>query len=421
MLPLNAVEPQPCDQLGPILHGQILSNIAAPKDPANLWQTVSGAVALTPQDAAAGAIAESLERLAAAQTAVPLQSRAQITDAMRLDESAFALFSDAQRAQSGFPWPLHTAADDLYAPVFHLTHNQVRWVPQELIGLGPRTGQARMPSTSSGLAAWRDQAGGPWLAVLRATQELLERDALTCTWLNGLGGRSLTLPDAWTAYAAARGGELQAFDLTQAWNPHKVVAVAGGLPYEGRARFVLGIACRSSLGAALHKALLEWAQSLTFAAHLAKHDEDLPHQAAELRRFDQHAVFYTLRPDLWHQTALIAHASPDDPGHAANDASPQAVQAHPDTTQAHQAQEQLHAVQAALAQQDIDLYYRELTTADVARTGLRVMRVLSPQLSGLHADERAPFLGGRCADIQWRYPGCTRHTPFPNPLPHPLG
>src|SRR5690606_634878 len=137
-----------------------------------------------------------------------------------------------------------------------------------------------MPSTSSGLAAWKDQAGGPWLAVLRAAQELLERDALTCTWLNGLGGRRLALPKEWTEYAVSRGGELQAFDLTQAWNPHKVVAVTGGLPYQGHPRFVLGIACRDSLSAALHKAVLEWAQSLTFAAHLAERNTDLPRQAA---------------------------------------------------------------------------------------------------------------------------------------------
>ena len=421
VLPTHTVDPQPCDHLGPILNGQILANAASPKDPVNAWQTVSGAVALNHQDATAGAIAEGLERLAAAQITLPLRKRSELTDDERLDETDFALFSAQQKASPGFPWPMQPSPEDLYAPVYRLANNQMHWVPQELVGLGPRTGQARMPSTSSGLAAWRDQSGGPWLAVLRAAQELLERDALTCTWLNGLGGRKLTLPKAWTDYAISRGGEIHAFDLTQAWNPQRVIAVAGGLPYAGRPRFVLGMACRPSLNAALHKAILEWAQSLTFAAHLAGPGKDLPHQAHELRSFDQHAAFYTLRPELWHQTAFMAHAIPHMPqSHLADDVltAEMAASKPPD---AHQAQAQLHTLQTELTKHGIDLYYRELTTKDVAATGLRVMRVLSPQLSGLHADESAPFLGGRCPDVEWRYPGCDRHTSFPNPMPHPLG
>lgn len=429
VLPVSAVDPQPCDWLGPIFNGKSLANVAAPKDPVNAWQTVSGAVALDSQDAISGAIAEALERLAAAQTTLTLRTRSQLTDEECLDDEAFALFSAEQRAQPSFPWPMVSSPDDLYAPVYRLADNQIRWVPQELVGLGPRSGQARMPSTSSGLAAWRDEAGGPWLAILRAAQELLERDALAATWLNGLGGRKLSLPAEWTDYVAEGGGEITAFDLTQAWNPHRVVAVAGGLPYGGRPRFVLGIACRADMGEALHKALLEWAQALTFASHLADRGDDLPRQPVALRRFDQHAVFYTLCPQLWHQTALMAHAmphverTPDVWMTTARTAvaSAEAAAAHPDDPDRGRTLTQLHQLQMSLTNSGIDLYYRELTTVDVAATGLRVMRVLSPQLSGLHADERAPFLGGRCADIQWRYPGSVQHTAFPNPLPHPLG
>ncbi|CAM4290514.1 YcaO-like family protein [Bordetella muralis] len=439
--PVSPVDPQPCDRLGPIFDGKLLANAAVPKDPVNAWQTVSGAVALDSRGAIAGAIAEALERLAAAQATLTLRMRSQLVDDERLDDDVFALFSSEQRAQPDFPWPMVPSPDDLYAPVYRLADNQMYWVPQELVGLGPRSGQARMPSTSSGLAAWRDEANGPWLAVLRAAQELLERDALATTWLNGLGGRQLSLPVEWTDYVAASGGEIAAFDLTQAWNPHRVVAVAGGLPYAGHPRFVLGVACRANLSEALHKALLEWAQALTFASHLADRGDDLPRQPDALRRFDQHAVFYTLRPDLWRQTALMEHATPHverafDAVTATRRTRAESVEAAmasavsrtmaadnvcSDVSGCGQSLAQLRALQVSLTSSGIDLYYRELTTVDVAATGLRVMRVLSPQLSGLHADERAPFLGGRCADIQWRYPGSVRHTAFPNPLPHPLG
>ncbi|WP_313347008.1 YcaO-like family protein [Stenotrophomonas sp.] len=412
--PAQLIEASACDWTGPLFEGRRVHNAATPADPANPWQGVSGAVALEADAAADGAIAEALERLAAAQAGVEVRRRVALTPAQRLDESAFALFSARQRATPGFPWPMPECDDDLFAAVHALDDNRMVWVPQELVGLGPRRGQARLPSTSSGLAAWRDGRDGAWLSLLRAAQELLERDALAVTWLNGVAGRRIALPAHWHAHVDARGGELQAFDLTQHWNPHPVIAVAGGVPFEGRPRYVLGIACRADPGEALHKALLEWQQALTFAAHLSgRESARLPREAAALRSFDEHAAFYTLRPDLWPQLPLLKAAGDSTlplppPGTAVRPAAPRAIA-------------ELDLLRRRLGSAGIALYYRELTTSDVAAAGLRVMRVLSPHLSGLHADERAPFLGGRCQDVAWRYPGVPHSGAFPNPFPHPLG
>jgi ribosomal protein S12 methylthiotransferase accessory factor len=412
--PAQPIDANACDWTGPLFEGRRVHNAATPADPANPWQGVSGAVALDAEGAADGAVAEALERLAAAQAGIEVRRRDALMPAQRLDESAFALFSAHQRATPGFPWPMHERDDDLFAAVHALDDNREAWVPQELVGLGPRSGQARLPSTSSGLAAWRDGRDGAWLVVLRAAQELLERDALAATWLNGVAGRRIALPAHWHAHASARGGELQAFDLTQHWNPHPVIAVAGGIPFEGRPRHVLGIACRADPHEALHKALLEWQQALTFAAHLCgRESARLPREPAALRSFDEHAAFYTLRPELWPQLPLLREAGASTlpltfPLPTLRPAAPRAIA-------------ELDLLRRRLGSAGIALYYRELTTADVAAAGLRVMRVLSPQLSGLHADERAPFLGGRCQDVAWRYPGVPHASEFPNPFPHPLG
>jgi ribosomal protein S12 methylthiotransferase accessory factor len=412
--PAQPIDPSPCDATGPLFDGRRVHNAATPADPANPWQGVSGAVALDADAAADGAVAEALERLSAAQVGMDVRRRDALTPAQRLDESAFALFSASQRATPGFPWPMPERDDDLFAAVHALDDNRVVWVPQELVGLGPRSGQARLPSTSSGLAAWRDGRDGAWLALLRAAQELLERDALAVTWLNGVVGRRIALPAQWQAHARERGGDLQAFDLTQHWNPHPVIAVAGGIPFEGRPRHVLGIACRADPGEALHKALLEWQQALTFAAHLCgRESARLPREPAALRSFDEHAAFYTLRPDLWPQLPLFGVAADSTlqlppPGTAIRPAAPRAIA-------------ELDLLRRRLGDAGIALYYRELTTPDVAAAGLRVMRVVSPPLSGLHADERAPFLGGRCRDVAWRYPGVPHSDTFPNSFPHPLG
>ncbi|MCC7635836.1 YcaO-like family protein [Stenotrophomonas rhizophila] len=412
--PAQPIQASACDATGPLFDGRRVHNAATPADPANPWQGVSGAVALDADAAADGAVAEALERLAAAQAGLEVRARGALTPAQRLDESAFALFSASQRAAPGFPWPMPEHDEDLFAAVHALDDNRVTWVPQELVGLGPRSGQARLPSTSTGLAAWRDGRDGAWLALLRAAQELLERDALAVTWLNGVAGRRIALPAPWQAHVAERGGQLQAFDLTQQWNPHPVIAVAGGIPFEGRPRHVLGIACRADPGEALHKALLEWQQALTFAAHLCGRQGDrLPREPAALRSFDEHAAFYTLRPELWPQLPLLR-----DAGDSTLQLPPPAAVAGP---AAQRAIAELDLLRRRLGSAGIALYYRELTTADVAAAGLRVMRVLSPQLSGLHADERAPFLGGRCRDVAWRYPGVPHSRDFPNPFPHPLG
>lgn len=400
----HLLERQPSDWPG-------IFNAAAPEEPQNPWQTISGAVGLDAQSALTAAIAEALERHSAALVHLPVRTRDTFGLHDRaLDENDFAPYSESQRHQPGFPWPMLRRGEDLFCSVYDLANNQLVWVPQEWVGLGPRQGQARLPSTSSGLAACADVAEGPWLGLLRATQEVLERDALTCTWLNGLGGRQLPLPPSLQAQATQLGADVAAYDLTQAWNPHPVIAVAGGWPVQGRLRYALGIACRHRLREALDKAWLEWAQGLTFAAHMQRqHGEAPPPEAHSLRRFDQHAAFYTLRPELWPRTALVRYRRWVSP-------PAEAVEEQPQPTVM-----VLQQLRMQLAAAGINLYYRELTTPDVAATGIRVMRVLAPMLSGLHADERAPFLGGRCQDVSWRYPGEVGHTPFPNPLPHPLG
>lgn len=419
---------QACDVAG-------LANWAVPPDPAEAWQTVSGAVGWSDAQARAAAIAEGLERLAAAQVPLPVRRRADLAACgeRMLDESQFALFSPAQHQTPGFAWPLTRSPDDGFAPVHCLLPNLLKggadtappapvWVPQELVGLGPRSGVARLPSTSSGLAAHGDGVHGPWLALLRAAQELLERDALTVTWLHGLGGREIAVPAHWQARATRLGGTLRAFDLTQAWNPHPVIAVTGGAPQQGQPRWVLGVACRASAAQALDKAALEWAQSLAFAGYmLSERAHELPREAAELRRFDEHAAFYSLRPELWLQVPLLRHAEPVC-ALSADAQSEEPGRGNQDFTQEKQ-RARMHLLQLTQSLQDagITLLYRELTTRDVAAAGLRVMRVISPELALLHSDERAPFLGGRTADWRWRYPWAQPHGPFPNPLPHPLG
>jgi ribosomal protein S12 methylthiotransferase accessory factor len=369
-------------------------------------ESANGGIGRTPDEAKSAAIGEALERYAAGAATFPLRQRRDLHGKDALFSRDFSLFSSEQHATRDFPWPSPADEAETLAPVFSLADNRETWIPQELVGLGSRVEPARLPSTSTGLAAHVT----PFLALLRAMDELLERDALTVTWLNGLPGRELDLPADYAEPVLRLGGEVRAFDFTQVWNPHPVVAICGHLPLRGWPRQSFGIACRPTLGEALESAYREWFQGVLFVGyHRSEDPRQRLQRASEVRDFIQHGVYYAGQPRDWAKVPLlrstpgkrkVTMAAP-----AASDASASVAD-----------------LQRALAGQGIRVFYRDLTPADVARLGVTVVRVVSPELSLLHADERTPFLGGRVRDVAWRYPGLAPVSPvFPNPFPHPLG
>ncbi|MFD7654851.1 YcaO-like family protein [Actinosynnema sp. NPDC059797] len=338
----------------------------------------SGGAAFDAEQAELAAVAEALERHAAARTRLRTTTTPP-PNHWPLDD--FSLHTPAQRAHPDFR---HRYDDPEYAEAWTLPGNEPVWVPAGLVALREDFG---LPATSSGLAA----GPSPTNALLRALQELVERDAFTTTWLHGLAPPRLDLPAD-----LRRAGDVHAFDLTPARSPHPVVAVAGTLPLAGRPRPTLGLACRATLDEAVRKAWLEWTQGTVFIA--TRPTPVL--RPDEVTDFDRHALYYAAHPDEWHDLPWW-RGGPGDPP--------------PDST-ARTTADQLRELVDALG---VRLAYRDLTTPELAAVGLTCVRVLSPDLTPLHADHRWPHLGGRTPDASWRYPG--RSGRFPNPAPHPLG
>lgn len=381
-------------------------NWAVPIDVSQPWLSACGALARTAGDAEAGAIAETIERYCAGIARCPALPVEQLpADARWLSHEAFALYAEEQEHSPGFPWPRARWREGLYAETFALADNRPCWVPQELVGMGPRRGDAVVPSTSSGLAAHTD----PWLALLRAAQELLERDAFTVTWINSLGGREIALGNEYVAPVRERGGEVLAFDLSQDWNPHHVVAVCGKLPMRGQPRISLGVACRETRALAIEKAYLEWVQGIMYAGQGAYGllRNDFAGVGEQPTSFEEHAVHYSLHADKWDKVPLLRYRV-------------RMARRRADVERKSPA-EILEHLWRSLTEVGVELFYRELTTPDVRGAGLSVMRVLSPALSLLHGDERYPFLGGRTRDVGWRYPDLVGPSNDSNPYPHPLG
>ena len=396
VLPSRLVSSSPAD-IGGYFHAAV-----AP-DPVSAWQSACGGIGSSALVAQRLAVAEALERYAAATCNFPLKRRQELAGMQLIDYDQFALYSSTQYATPSFPWKIPNPENTLFGEVFSMEDHHPVWVPQELIGLGPKAGEAQVPSVSTGLAAHSNALN----ALYSGLQELLERDALSCTWLNSLRGRELQAPSAYLERVAQKKGEIRIFDLTQTWNPHPVVAVCGFLPQNNLRRYAFGIACRDSYAEALDKAWREWLQGTIFAGYLAQRDSD---SDAHLQSFEAHAVHYTRHPEQWAQIPLLQ--------------TTEAARALPLSPETHGSMHSnLRRLVEQLAAAGIRSYYRDLTTVDVREAGLTVVRVLSPDLSHLHGDERMPFLGGRLADVSWRYPDLSRHPllPFPNPFPHPLG
>ena len=370
---------------------------SVPREDGPALASAGGGVGTTLEQAEAAAIAEALERYAANVVELPTVAWAGAPAERRLGFDDFTLHSSRQQNDRLLADVGYGAAPSL-TPVWRLADNRPAFVPSALVGLAPTYGAL---STSSGLAA----AFSPELALLRAAQELIERDAFMSTWLHQLPGREVT----YAPVADVRdefGGWLRAFDLTPAWSPHVVAAVLGVAPLEGHPRFSIGLACRRTWADAVAKAELECLQGTVFAGHhLARHPELVGLAPEAVTDFDRHAVFYTASPDRVAGIPILASKPwPEPVAAVAGDAAAE-----------------LSNLVRHLAEAGIDLYYRELTTVDLRQIGLRVVRVLAPSLTPIHHDHRLPFLGGTTADRNWRYPDLEPLGPFPSPHPHPLG
>lgn len=364
---------------------------AAVPDPFVTGSTSGGAG----PDARPAAIAEALERHAAA--CCPVEAVTPPAADLRWPLDSFTLHSGRQQARRDFRYAAGYRGVR-YARAWTLPGNRPVWVPAGLVGLAATHG---LPATSSGLAA----GASPARALLRAAQELVERDAFTVTWLHGVPARQVALPAELSDPVADLGGRVTAFDLTPAYSPHPVAAVAGTLPLAGRQRPTLGLACRARWADAVRKAWLEWCQGTVFVSVWLANNPDRALTPAQVTDFDTHAAYYAGHVADWHRLPLWSgqpvQPSQDSPSHG-----PAA---------------ELTELVSALHDSGVRLAYRELTTPEPRAVGLHVVRVLSPDLTPLHADHRWPHLGGRTADVRWRYPWAPRLTTYPSAQPHPLG
>lgn len=353
-----------------------------------------------------------------------------------LDPESLVLFSDAQYAAPGFPFTRFTRDLETYwVRGRSLTRDRPAWLPACLsYGNWYRGPYQDTPAVANlffaGLAA------GPNLefALVSALQETVERHATMVWWSNA---QPLPSIREFPADLAALWAEPAVAASQRAWlvslpNEFGIPVMAGVVENRADRLFTAGFAARSDPRQAALKA---WAEALTLQDGARNLDRaqggyrqaiargDVPGQFIKAWRADRRYLD-DYRPDFHDVVDLMCqlqiYLDPRATEHVRPWADTPAgmrigdVPTMPDAS--------LRGYAGAIEAQGYEIFYADLTTPDVACTGLRVVRVFVPGLVG-NFSAAFPYQGkGRlrqaAVDLGWRAEPLAESDVNVFPLPH---
>ena len=369
-----------------------------------------------PARARAAALGEAIERYAAMFVPNEVFRIATARELARaVDPARFALFHARQHDEPGFPFVPFTADTKTHwVEATAVGDDASAWLPAQLVYLGRPTPMLApiAYSTSSGLAC------GPTLAeaILAGLLELVERDAVMLAWKCRL---SLPLLD-WLADDASRtlddrffspsGLRFAVVDASCFLRVPVAIAVVHG-PERSRAALAVGAGAAADVRGAWLKAVAEaFGVYRWLGRQAASHgDRPLP-DPSEIETFDDHMLYYSRREQA--ELAAFLDASPHRTSTAAVD-----------PLEGRTPRAQLASLVSRLADHGLTAYATDVTSPDVRSLGLRVARVVCPELCALDVSHRGRFLGGRRLYTAAHDAGLVSR-PLDidelNPLPHPF-
>jgi thiazole/oxazole-forming peptide maturase SagD family component len=369
-------------------------------------------------EAAANACAgEAVERLFAYPTNQDAAIEASYED-WPLDEPAIAperwvLFHPQQYATGDFPFqPLTRQTRCPWVCFREVLSGEPQWIPEEFAYLFPRPGCGHRfcPATSTGLAAGK--AGQP--LVLRALQEVIERDALLGAWWGRYPVEEVQPETAWAAEEALRlqrpNLHWRFFRIHSPFSDHVTLATVEGEDREGFC-YSIGSACRESRCASWDKCTLEAVQGRHYVRHLRQQRATHALQPP-LQTFEDHALYFSFhRVELERTVLNFARRTSEETvprkENAVNGARPSQgaamsanARASNDAT-ASLSPSRLHDEDLPFLCERLKgsspVLVRNLTPPMLIEQGLdwRVVKVVVPGLQPLHGDDRFAHLGGQ--------------------------
>jgi ribosomal protein S12 methylthiotransferase accessory factor len=339
--------------------------------------------------ALAAAVGEAAERYSASHLpeSLPLRTARQL-DGLAVDPSQFALFHPAQYKAEGFLFAPFTEDTVVrWTQAFSLDDGAPAYLPaQECLMLEeiPADEEPVAYPTTSGLAL----AATLEEAVLGGLLEVAERDAFMLVWHNCL---SLPLLD-WSSEPTMLAEEARYFEPSGL--DYAVVDLSGILgiptalalviaPGDDPVAVALGAASAATIEAAWRKALSEafHTRSWLVRERFQRPPGELPADPTDLHDFDDHVLLYC--DPAWASKASFLYAS--EVRRDVREVPP---------LEGESVLDQMRSALARLRAHGATAYGVDLTSPDIEAAGLRVAKVISPQLCSLYVEGNGRFLGG---------------------------
>jgi ribosomal protein S12 methylthiotransferase accessory factor len=329
---------------------------------------------LTMSTAILSAVGEAIERYAPSlpDPACVLWERPDDLDGEYLDPRAFALYTDEQYERDGFPYAR-------FDPTVRHPWVLGRWLGSDrpvrvpavfvFLSLTVRLEHQICQGNSNGLAAATDLEE----AALRATLELVERDALMAAWLTGCPGQQVRLDGALDPQLRqvldgieALGAGVEFYVLPSACGTVALgLALGNGRQYPG---VTIGLGADLDPLSAIRQAILELAQTGPYLRRMMRSGTltapDKPHQVREML---DHAAFYF---PVERATAFDRLRSSQAPI-----ALGDLVQGAPNRS--------LENCASRLGAAGVRVALTDVTSPDVATGPFRVVRAVSPDLQNI--------------------------------------
>jgi ribosomal protein S12 methylthiotransferase accessory factor len=340
------------------------------------------------EEASHSAIGESLERYAANiynDEDLVHSSWTDLRDSA-IHPSQFALFSAEQYREPDFP----------YVPFEE--ESQIRWVRGNEIGGAGKQKMIPacavylpyrykkdeikvMPSISTGLAAGKSIRA----AILTGLYEVLERDAFTVSWINRIPPREVKdeLTEEMKRRYFKQNLDFSIYDLTLDIEVPVSFVVMKNRNYSEEIVNVGG-ACRRNSLQSIDKAMLEAAQGSTYVSELMElyKDWNVDDKFTDVNSFQKHALFYSKFPHMIKKADYLLDGAKEFRSPLQNESGTEM-------------DDDLDWVVERVRSAGYTPYFVDLTTPDLRKIGVYVVRVVVPGLQHLHGHHRYSFLGGK--------------------------
>jgi ribosomal protein S12 methylthiotransferase accessory factor len=290
-----------------------------------------------------------------------------------VDPQRFALYTDAQYTQAGFPYArFDPNVRHPWVQGWWSDTGSAVWVHAVFAFLSLTLQREHLicQGTSNGLAAFTNTEE----AALRATLELVERDAMMAAWLSTCPGRRVELDDSLDANLhrvvagiEALGGKVELYVLpTSACGTTALcLAFGDGKQYPG---VTIGLGADLDPRSAIRQAIFELGQTGPHLRRLMRSNTlPVPANPEEVRDMLQHAAYYFPMERANAFDRLRSTEAPIPLGDLAKSAAPRS----------------LRSCTSALGAVGVRVALVDVTSADLATGPFRVVRAVSPDLQSI--------------------------------------